>query len=85
MSTEEIPLNIIVDNPDTKETDENFERHPMTTRSKSKQLDMYNSPRSRRHRTYEETSFITGKNERSPLLQEENQENREEAVRILKK
>ena len=70
-----------VDNPGA---DEDIELHQMTTRSKSKRLGMHASPRSRRHRTYEETSFITSENERSPLLREENQENREEAVRILK-
>ena len=36
------------------------------------------------HRTYEETSFTTGGDERTPLLDGEFQENRQEAAKILK-
>ena len=36
------------------------------------------------HRTYEETSFTTGGDERTPLLDEEFQKNRQRAVKILK-
>ena len=35
------------------------------------------------HRTYEETSFTTGGDERTPLLDEEVQENIQEAAKIL--
>ena len=37
-----------------------------------------------RHRTYEKTSFTTGGDERTPLLDEEFQENRQRAAKILK-
>ena len=51
------------------------------------EMDRFPSSSSRRgsedHRTYEETSFTTGGDERSPLLDEEFQENRQEAVKIL--
>ena len=75
------PFGSGVDNPGDNE---DIELHPMTTRSRSRRLGMHASTRPRRHRTYEVTSFITGENERSPLLREENQENREDAVEILR-
>ena len=50
-------------------------------------MDRFPSSSSRRgsedHRTYEETSFTTGGDERAPLLDKEFQENRQEAVKIL--
>ena len=55
------PFGSGVDNPGDNE---DIELHPMTTRSRSRRLGMHASPRPRRHRTYEVTSFITGENER---------------------
>ena len=52
------------------------------------EMDRFPSSSSRRgsedHRTYEETSFTTGGDERTPLLDGEFQENRQEAAEILK-
>ena len=51
------------------------------------EMDRFPSSSSRRgsedHRTYEETSFTTGGDERTPLLGKEFQENRQEAAKIL--
>ena len=51
------------------------------------EMDRFPSSSSRRgsedYRTYEETSFTTGGDERTPLLDEKVQENRQEAVKIL--
>ena len=52
------------------------------------EMDRFPSSSSRRgsedYRTYEETSFTTGGDERTPLLDEEVQENRQRAAEILK-
>ena len=52
------------------------------------EMDRFPSSSSRRgsedHRTYEETSFTTGGDERTPLLDGEFRENRQEAAEILK-
>ena len=51
------------------------------------EMDRFPSSSSRRgsedYRTYEETSFTTGGDERTPLLDKEFQENRQEAAKIL--
>ena len=71
-----------VDNPGMDETGEQMEMgnfNPYDSSSRRGSVDP-TSP----HRTYGETSFITGGDERSPLLRERYQENREEAAKILK-
>ena len=71
-----------VKNLGADETDEQFEMenlNPYDSSSRRGSVDP-TSP----HRTYGETSFITGGDERTPLLREGSQENREEAAKILK-
>ena len=71
-----------VDNPGMDETGEQMEMrnlNPYDSSSRRGSVDP-TSP----HRTYGETSFITGGDERTPLLRERYQENREEAAKILK-
>ena len=73
--TEKNPFDTGAENPGYDETGEINE------------MDRFPSSSSRRdsedHRTYEETSFTTGGDERTPLLDKVSQENRQEAVKIL--
>ena len=74
--TEKIPFDTGAENPGYDETGETNE------------MDRFPSSSSRRgsedHRTYEETSFTTGGDERTPLFDEVFQENKQRAVKILK-
>ena len=83
IDTEKInPFEPGVDNPGMDETGEQMEMgnlNPYDSSSRRGSVDP-TSP----HRTYGETSFITGGDKRSSLLRERYQENREEAAKILK-
>ena len=70
-----------VENLGADETDEQFEMENLNPYdSSSIGLDVPTSY----HRTYGETSFITGVDERTPMLREGSQENREVAAKIIK-
>ena len=70
-----------VENLGADETDEQFEMENLNPYDSSSSGLVF--PTSH-HRTYGETSFIAGVDERTPMLREGSQENREEAAKIIK-
>ena len=80
--TEKNPFDTGAENPGYDETGEINEMDRFPSSSSRRGSKDINNPY--HHRTYEETSFTTGGDERTPLLDEEFQENRQEAVKILK-
>ena len=80
--TEKNPFDTGAENPGYDETGEINEMDRFPSSSSRRGSEDINNPY--HHRTYEETSFATGGDEMTPLLDEEFQENRQEAVKILK-
>ena len=80
--TEKNPFDAGAENPGYDETGEINENDRFPSSSSRRGSEDINNPY--HHRTYEETSFTTGGDERTPLLDEEFQENRQEAVKRLK-
>ena len=78
--TEKNPFDTGAENPGYDETGEINEMDRFPSSSSRRGSEDINNPY---HRTYEETSFTTGGDERTPLLDEEFQKNRQEAVKIL--
>ena len=78
--TEKNPFD--AENPGYDETGEINEMDRFPSSSSRRGSEDINNPY--HHRTYEETSFTTGGDERTPLLSEEFRENRQEAAKILK-
>ena len=76
------PFDTGAENPGYDETGEINEMDRFPSSSSRRGSENINNPY--HQRTYEETSFITGGDERTPLLDEEFQENRQEAAKILK-
>ena len=80
--TEKIPFGDGVDNRGVDYGDDEIEMRnldPYDASSRRGSVDI-TAP----HSSYKETSFTTGVGERTPLLEEEFQENRQEAAKILK-
>ena len=80
--TEKNPFDTGAENPGYDETREINEMDRFPSSSSRRGSEDINNPY--HHRTYEETSFTTGGDERTPLLSEEFRENRQEAAKILK-
>ena len=80
--TEKNPFDTGAENPGYDETGEINEMDRFPSSSSRRGSEDINNPY--HHRTYEETSFTTGGDERTPLLDGEFQENRQEAAKILK-
>ena len=80
--TEKNPFDTGAENPGYDETGEINEMDRFPSSSSRRGSEDINNPY--HHRTYEETSFTTGGDERTPLLSEEFQENGQEATKILK-
>ena len=80
--TEKNPFDTGAENPGYDETGEINEMDRFPSSSSRRGSEDINNPY--HHRTYEETSFTTGGDERTPLLDEEFQENRQRAAKILK-
>ena len=80
--TEKNPFDTGAENPGYDETGEINEMDRFPSSSSRRGSEDINNPY--HHRTYEETSFTTGGDERTPLLDGEFQENRQEAANILK-
>ena len=80
--TEKNPFDTGAENPGYDETGEINEMDRFPSSSSRRGSEDINNPY--HHRTYEETSFTTGGDERTPLLDEVFQENRQEAAKILK-
>ena len=80
--TEKNPFDTGAENPGYDETGEINEMDRFPSSSSRRGSEDINNPY--HHRTYEETSFTTGGDERTPLLSEEFRENRQEAAKILK-
>ena len=80
--TEKNPFDTGAENPGYDETGEINEMDRFPSSSSRRGSEDINTPY--HHRTYEETSFTTGGDERTPLLDGEFQENRQEAAKILK-
>ena len=80
--TETIPFDTGAENPGYDETGEINEMDRFPSSSSRRGSEDINNPY--HHRTYEETSFTTGGDERTPLLDEEFRENRQKAAKILK-
>ena len=80
--TEKNPFDTGAENPGYDETGEINEMDRFPSSSSRRGSEDINNPY--HHRTYEETSFTTGGDERTPLLDEVSQENRQKAVKILK-
>ena len=80
--TEKNPFDTGAENPGYDETGEINEMDRFPSSSSRRGSEDINNPY--HYRTYEETSFTTGGGERTPLLDEEFQENRQEAFKILK-
>ena len=80
--TEKNPFDTGAENPGYDETGEINEMDRFPSSSSRRGSEDINNPY--HHRTYEETSFRTGGDERTPLLSEEFRENRQEAAKILK-
>ena len=80
--TEKNPFGTGAENPGYDETGEINEMDRFPSSSSRRGSEDINNPY--HHRTYEETSFTTGGDERTPLLSEEFRENRQEAAKILK-
>ena len=78
----ENPFDTGAENPGHDETGEINEMDRFPSSSSRRGSEDINNPY--HHRTYEETSFTTGGDERTPLLDGEFQENRQEAAKILK-
>ena len=78
----ENPFDTGAENPGYDETGEINEMDRFPSSSSRRGSEDINNPY--HHRTYEETSFTTGGDERTPLLDGEFQENRQEAAKILK-
>ena len=80
--TEKNPFDTGAENPGYDATGEINEMDRFPSSSSRRGSEDINNPY--HHRTYEETSFTTGGDERTPLLDGEFQENRQEAANILK-
>ena len=80
--TEKNPFGTGAENPGYDETGEINEMDRFPSSSSRRGSEDINNPY--HHRTYEETLFTTGGDERTPLLDGEFQENRQEAAEILK-
>ena len=80
--TEKNPFDTGAENPGYDETGEINEMDSFPSSSSRRGSEDINNPY--HHRTYEETSFTTGGDERNPLLSEEFRENRQEAAKIRK-
>ena len=80
--TEKNPFDTGAENPGYDETGEINEMDRFPSSSSRRGSEDINNPY--HHRTYEETSFTTGGDERTLLLDEEFQENRQRALEILK-
>ena len=80
--TEKNPFDTGAENPGYDETGEINEMDRFPSSSSRRGSEDINNPY--HHRIYEETSFRTGGDERTPLLSEEFRENRQEAAKILK-
>ena len=80
--TEKNPFDTGAENTGYDETGEINEMDRFSSSSSRRGSEDINNPY--HHRTYEETSFTTGGDERTPLLDGEFQENRQEAAEILK-
>ena len=80
--TEKNPFGTGAENPGYDETGEINEMDRFPSSSSRRGSEDINNPY--HHRTYEETSFTTGEDERTPLLDEESREKRQEAAKILK-
>ena len=82
VDTEKNPFVTGAENPGYDETGEINEMDRFPSSSSRRGSEDINNPY--HHRTYEETSFTTGGDERTPLLDGEFQENRQRAAEILK-
>ena len=80
--TKKNPFDTGAENPGYDETGQINEMDRFPSSSSRRGSEDINNPY--HHRTYEETSFTTGGDERTPLLDEVFQENRQEAAKILK-
>ena len=80
--TEKNPFDTGAEIPGYDETGEINEMDRFPSSSSRRGSEDINNPY--HHRTYEEASFTTGGDERTPLLDGEFQENRQEAAKILK-
>ena len=80
--TEKNPFDTGAVNPGYDETGEINEMDRFPSSSSRRGSEDINNPY--QHRTYEETSFTTGGDERTPLLDEVFQENKQRAAEILK-